>query len=242
MIGAVIRPSGDLALNVEFANEISPAVQAQIRGFVSALEAAGIPGIIEVVPTYRSVTVHYRPEDILYGELKECLQALLAKAGSAGDSDAPVIEIPVRYGGDMGPDLAFVARHCGLSEEEVIRIHSSTEYPVYMLGFTPGFPYLGGMDERLRTPRLTEPRTKIPAGSVGIADAQTGAYPLETPGGWQLIGRTPVKLYDPQSDSPILLRAGWYVKFRPIDDAEFARIAQQTAEGRYTCRQYLHRK
>lgn len=239
MIQATIRPAGDLAVTVEFANEISPEVQAQIRGFVSTLEKAALPGIVEIVPTYRSVTVHYRPEDMLYGELTTRLQTLLADAGSAQDTAAPVIELPVRYGGEMGPDLPFVAQHCKMSEAEVIRLHSQTEYPIYMLGFTPGFPYLGGMDERLRTPRLTTPRTKIPAGSVGIADAQTGAYPLESPGGWQLIGRTPVKLYDPQSDSPILLRAGWYVKFRPIDDAEYERIAQQVAGGRYVCKQYM---
>ena len=135
----------------------------------------------------------------------------------------------------MGPDLPFVARHCGLSPDEVIRIHSAAEYLVYMLGFTPGFPYLGGMDERIATPRLEKPRTRIPAGSVGIAGTQTGAYPLDTPGGWQLIGRTPVKLYDPDREQPILLRAGQFVKFTPIDDKAYAEIAAAVQSGAYRC-------
>lgn len=237
---ADIRPVGDLALNVEFAEEISPAVNAQIRAFTAALDAANLPGVVEYVPTYRSVTIHYRPEIILYGELKSRLTALLSGLTAGASAPAEVIELPVCYGCEMGPDLPFVARHSGLDEAEVIRIHSGAEYLVYMLGFTPGFPYLGGMDERIATPRLEKPRTRIPAGSVGIAGAQTGAYPLESPGGWQLIGRTPVKLYDPQREQPILLRAGQYVKFTPIDARAYAEIAAEAAQGRYRCA--VHRR
>lgn len=232
---AEIQPVGDLALNVEFAEEISPAVNAQIRAFTAALEAANLPGIVEYVPTYRSVTVHYRPEAILYGELKAQLTALLSDLTAEGTAPAEVIELPVCYGGEMGPDLSFVARHSGLAEDEVIRIHSSAEYLVYMLGFTPGFPYLGGMDERIATPRLEKPRTRIPAGSVGIAGAQTGAYPLESPGGWQLIGRTPVRLYDPQREQPILLRAGQFVKFTPIGERDYREIEAEVKRGSYRC-------
>lgn len=235
MTAARICPVGDLALNVEFADEISPAVNAQIRAFTGALARAALPGVVEIVPTYRSVTVHYRPEVMLYGELSARLNAFLDDLSAEDAAPAEVIELPVRYGGDMGPDLPFVARHCGLSPAEVIRIHSAAEYLVYMLGFTPGFPYLGGMDERIATPRLEKPRTRIPAGSVGIAGTQTGAYPLDTPGGWQLIGRTPVKLYDPEREQPILLRAGQFVKFTPIDDKAYAEIAAAVQSGAYRC-------
>ena len=233
MTAARICPVGDLALNVEFADEISPAVNAQIRAFTGALARAALPGVVEIVPTYRSVTVHYRPEVMLYGELSARLNALLDDLSAEDAAPAEVIELPVRYGGDMGPDLPFVARHCGLSPAEVIQIHSAAEYLVYMLGFTPGFPYLGGMDERIATPRLEKPRTRIPAGSVGIAGTQTGAYPLDTPGGWQLIGRTPLKLYDADREKPVLLEAGQYIKFRSITAEEYRKIEKQVADGTY---------
>lgn len=235
MMHATIHPAGDLALNVEFAEAIHPSINAQIRTFTAALEAAHVPGVVECVPTYRSVTVHYRPEIVRYGALAARLTELLETLSADAAASAEVIEIPVLYGGEMGPDLPFVAQHSGLSEDEVIRIHSAPEYLVYMLGFTPGFPYLGGMDERIAAPRLEKPRTRIPAGSVGIAGSQTGAYPLDTPGGWQLIGRTPVSLYDPKREQPILLRAGQYVKFTPIDETQFARIA---AQGDSSCRRW----
>ena len=144
-----------------------------------------------------------------------------------------MLEIPVLYGGEeMGPDLKFVAEHAGKTEEDVIKIHTSTEYLIYMLGFTPGFTYLGGMSDEIATPRLKTPRVKIPAGSVGIAGSQTGVYPIDSPGGWQLIGRTPVRMYDAGRATPILPQAGQYIKFYAIDQAEFDKIAaQEAAEG-----------
>ena len=145
---------------------------------------------------------------------------------------------PVLYGGEMGPDLEFVAQNAGKTVEEVIAIHSSTEYLIYMLGFTPGFTYLGGMSEEIATPRLATPRVKIPGGSVGIAGAQTGVYPIDSPGGWQLIGRTPVRMYDPDRAEPILPQAGQYIKFYPIDQAEFDRIAALEANGGYVCKKH----
>jgi inhibitor of KinA len=145
-----------------------------------------------------------------------------------------VVEIPVCYGGDFGPDLEFVAQHNKLTTADVVAIHTSVPYLVYMLGFTPGFPYLGGMSDRIAAPRLEKPRTAIPAGSVGIAGSQTGFYPVESPGGWRLIGRTPVKAFDAASVNPFLFAARDYLRFKAIAAQEYAAIAQAVADGSYT--------
>jgi KipI family sensor histidine kinase inhibitor len=225
--------TGDTSVCVEFGNEISEPINAQIRAFNIALSSSSIPGIVETVPTYRSLMVHYDPEVIRYAPLMEKLKSLLGQLDKITIPPSEVLEIPVLYGGEeMGPDLKFVAEHAGKTEEEVINIHTSTEYLIYMLGFTPGFTYLGGMDEAIATPRLKTPRVKIPAGSVGIAGSQTGVYPIDSPGGWQLIGRTPVRMYDAGRATPILPQAGQYIKFYAIDRAEFDKIAaQEAAEG-----------
>lgn len=226
--------TGDTSVTVEFGNEISTEINGRIRAFQIAVNQKKIPGIVEMVPTYRSVAVHYRPEVITYDALCAKLRELLGALDSIAIPPASVIEIPVLYGGEMGPDLAFVAEHSGKTEEEVIRIHTEPEYLIYMLGFTPGFPYLGGMSPEIATPRLKTPRVKIPGGSVGIAGSQTGAYPIDSPGGWQLIGRTPLNLYDAHREVPILLEAGQYVKFRAIDQAEFDTIKVAVDAGSYT--------
>ena len=231
-----LKLCGDRAVLVEFGQEIHPAIHARVRAFCAALERADLPGISEIVPAYGAVTVHYRPEEIRWDELQRRLRQVLNNAAAAEIPPATVWEIPVLYGGEEGPDLDFVARHSGRAPEEVIRRHSAPEYLVYMLGFTPGFPYLGGMDAAIAAPRLTAPRVKIPAGSVGIAGQQTGVYPIASPGGWQLIGRTPVKLYDPHRERPVLLEAGDYVKFCAVDAAEFRRIRELEAAGQWTCR------
>lgn len=144
-----------------------------------------------------------------------------------------IIEIPTLYGGDYGPDLPYVAEHNGITTEDVIKIHCSVDYLIYMLGFTPGFPYLGGMSEKIAAPRLSVPRTKIPAGSVGIAGKQTGIYPIESPGGWQLIGRTPLKLYDPKRQPPIVLQAGDYIRFVPISIDKYNEISELILQDSY---------
>ena len=150
-----------------------------------------------------------------------------------------IIEVPVLYGGEYGPDIENIASHNNLSVEEVIKIHTSGEYLVYMLGFTPGFPYLGGMDKRIATPRLTTPRTKIPAGSVGIAGEQTGLYPIESPGGWQLLGRTPLNFFDPMKENPFIVTSGQYIKFTAISKKEYDEITEQVKNGTYTVKHYL---
>ena len=228
--------TGDTSLSAEFGNEISESINAQIRAFTIALEKSGVPGIVELVPTYRSCMIHYDPGVISYRALTKRLEGLLGQLGSIKIPPSDVLEVPVLYGGEMGPDLAFVAEHAGISEQEVIDIHTSTEYLIYMLGFTPGFTYLGGMSDKIETPRLKQPRVIIPAGSVGIAGKQTGVYPIDSPGGWQLIGRTPVKMYDPNRETPILPKAGQYIKFRVIDQAEYDKIADLAEKGKYVCR------
>ena len=230
--------TGDTSLSVEFGNEISEAINTQIRAFNIALQNSKMPGIVETVPTYRSLMIHYDPGVIQYAPLVKKLKNLLGQLDNIVIPPSEVLEVPVLYGGEMGPDLAFVAEHNGKTQEEVIKIHTSTEYLIYMLGFTPGFTYLGGMSEEIATPRLKTPRVKIPGGSVGIAGSQTGVYPIDSPGGWQLIGRTPVKMYDPDRETPILPQAGQYIKFRAIDQKEYDQIAAQCEKGEYVCRTY----
>lgn len=216
-------PCGDSAVTVEFGNRIDDQLNGAVHAFASAVEALGHPAIREVVPTYRSATVHYLPHLLEYAALVQLLRPLTETQGGAGPFGAPV-EIPVLYGGPWGPDLEEVAAHCGMTPEQVIAAHSAPCYRIYMLGFTPGFPYLGGMDPRLATPRRKEPRIRIPAGSVGIAGSQTGVYPIESPGGWQLIGRTPLRLFDLGSDPPVLLQAGRSIRFVPIDEPTYHRL------------------
>lgn len=163
------------------------------------------------------------------------MQALVKVEVKAGETCKRIFEIPVCYGGEYGPDIANIAEHAGLTEEEVIRIHSSKDYLIYMLGFLPGFTYLGGLDERLHTPRLANPRIRISAGSVGIGGSQTGIYPLDSPGGWQLMGMTPVKTYDPDREVPILVEAGDYIRFVPVDEEEYLRIKDAVERGEYQC-------
>ena len=229
-----ILPVGDSALTIIFGKEIDPEISRIVRTARKYLTKKNIKGVNEYVQTYATLMVHYRPVTIGYDELAERIDHELSQMDTgSGQMKKKTIVIPVCYGGEFGPDLPFVAQHAGISEEEVIKRHSSVDYLIYMLGFTPGFTYLGGMSDKIATPRLQQPRVKIPAGSVGIAGSQTGIYPIDSPGGWQLIGRTPLKMYDPNRETPILPEAGQYMKFYPIDQAEYDRILKAVEEGRY---------
>ncbi|MFZ5966238.1 MAG: 5-oxoprolinase subunit PxpB [Bacillota bacterium] len=230
--------AGDKALLLEFGNTISEEINHKVRSMMIAIERKKINGIIEMTPTYRSLMIHYNPLMVQYQDLTHSLQTLEQELDSIEIPLPKVIEIPTLYGGEYGPDIENVANHNGVSVEDVIMIHASRKYLIYMLGFTPGFPYLGGMDERIATPRLKTPRTKISGGSVGIAGNQTGIYPIDSPGGWQLIGKTPVKLYDPNREAPILLSAGDYIRFVPIDGEEYAKIEKAVEDGSYQYRSY----
>lgn len=222
-------PCGDQAVTVEWGSTIDEHINRQVHAFARKVEVLSHPAITEVVPTYRSATVHYRPEVLSYEELKHLL-APLAQGSAEEAEELPVVEIPVCYGGEYGPDLLEVAQHCSLTPEEVIARHTAPTYRIYMLGFTPGFPYLGGMDPSIAAPRRKEPRIHIPAGSVGIAGEQTGVYPIVSPGGWQLIGRTPLRLFDPQKEQPILLSAGAGIRFVPIDEETFRKMEEKEGE------------
>ena len=225
--------AGDRALVVEFGDKIEEEVNSKIRSLTVAIKQEGIIGINETVPTYRSLMVIYDPMIIELDELIGAIKSIISRMHELKLPDAKVIEIPTLYGGEYGPDIEFVADHNKISIDEVIKIHTDMEYLIYMIGFTPGFPYLGGMSNKIEAPRLQNPRTKIPAQSVGIAGKQTGIYPIESPGGWQLIGRTPVKLYDPYRKDPVLLNAGDYIKFVQIDENEYKNIEDLEREGKY---------
>ncbi|MBW1973910.1 MAG: 5-oxoprolinase subunit PxpB [Deltaproteobacteria bacterium] len=216
--------AGDKGLLVEYGDKIDPEINAKVRAISLSIEKADIDGVEEVIPTYRSILITYNPTKISFKDLKENIKNM-EKNLSKIELPAPrTIEIPVVYGGEYGPDIEFVAKHNGLTVEEVIDIHSKGKYLIYMIGFTPGFPFLGGLSEKLFTPRLETPRVKVPAGSVGIANNQTGIYPIDSPGGWRIIGRTPIKLYDPSKDPPVILSPGDFIRFVPIDEEEYKKM------------------
>ena len=220
-----ISPVGDCAISIDFGQVIDPKINRHIRQTIERIQELKLDGITELVPTYCALLIQYDAMLYSYSDICNLMEPLLEPSATDDANErVTVIEIPTVYGGEFGPDLGFVASHNNLSEDEVVAIHSGTDYLVYMLGFIPGFTYLGGMDPRIATPRLSSPRTLIPAGSVGIAGEQTGTYPSDSPGGWQIIGRTPVTMYDMSKEQAALLSAGDYVRYVPIDEAEYNRI------------------
>jgi len=198
-----------------------------------AIRRERMAGILDLVPAYRSLLVCYDPLRVSASRLRDHVAVLLQHLPEAGGTSGRVVRIPTCYGGEFGPDLSFVAAHAHLAPADVIEIHASVDYLVYMMGFSPGFTYLGGMPERIATPRLKTPRVTIPPGSVGIAQQQTGIYPTESPGGWQLIGRTPVRLFDPRQDPPTAVEPGDFIRFVPIDEAAYRAVLRQVEEGDY---------
>ena len=224
---ARFRLSGDRALLVEYGDGIAPVVNEKVRAMTELLKKNLPAGVEAVVPAYRSLSILYDPLTTAPAGLVPILQALEADSRTAQIAEAKVVPIPVCYGGEFGPDIGVVMEHTGLREDEIVAIHASVDYPIYMIGFTPGFCYLGGLDPRLQTPRRKTPRTNLPAGSVGIAESQTGMYPVESPGGWQIIGQTPLRLFAPARENPFLYEAGDRIRFVPITEAEFGRLYEK---------------
>ncbi len=216
------RIVGDRGLLLEFGDEIKQEINERVRRMALALEKEAIQGIVETIPTYRSLLILYDPFILSLGELRERVQKIGEGLQEIPLPKPTLTRIPVVYGGVYGPDLEGVAKHCHLSPEEVIRLHCSKPYLIYMIGFMPGYPYMGELPEALITPRLKTPRLSVPKGSVAIAQRQTGIYPMESPGGWQIIGRTPLELFDSNRTPPALLRMGDRVQFYPICEKEFS--------------------
>jgi KipI family sensor histidine kinase inhibitor len=210
-----IRSASDRSLLVAFGDSIS--LESHHRVFHLTRSLAGVRGILNLHPAYSSVLIEFDPRLVESAAIEALVQQKMALDADHPTVEAPrTVEIPVRYGGEFGPDLGDVARHTGLSPERVIELHSSAEYLVYFLGFAPGFAYLGGLPPELATPRISAPRKHVPAGSVAIGGNQTGVYPIVSPGGWRLIGRTSCKLFDPGAAEPVLLRMGDHLRFIPI--------------------------
>lgn len=232
-----IEPLGDRALIIDVGGGLDPHTLARVRDVVTRIEQARIAAVTDIVPGYTSVAVHYDPLALRHDHdrrlpseiIRTAVDDAMRAPATMQAHESREIIIPVCYGGGHGPDLAHVAEMHGLTPDEVVVLHTGATYTVHMIGFLPGFPYLGGLDPRLATPRHDTPRAEVPAGSVGIAGEQTGVYPLRSPGGWQLIGRTPLHLFDASRETPTLLRMGDRVRFQAIAPEEFARRAAGVA-------------
>lgn len=228
-----LSPLGDAAVVISLGERVDEAIARGVRGLVREIEGSRLAGVTDVVGAFASVAVFYDPVRAGgFAGLRAELEKAAERASAVdGEDKGRRIVLPVCYGGDHGPDLGAVAAHTRLSPEAVIAAHSGADYLVHAIGFVPGFPYLGGLPAELATPRRGTPRARVPAGAVGIGGVQTGVYPLETPGGWNLIGRTPARLFDVAREEAALLRAGDRVAFQPIDENEFAKLVTRTADG-----------
>jgi KipI family sensor histidine kinase inhibitor len=222
-------PLGDAALTVEFGDTIKLETNRKVTALCDALTQAEFREVEELVPTYRSLLVRYDPLRTSYEQLVFRIRDIERTLKDSGpEKEAQRVTIPVVYGGEYGQDLGYVARHHGLSEKQVVKLHSGREYRVYMIGFVAGFPYLGEVADEIATPRLETPRLRVPAGSVGIAEKQTGIYPCEAPGGWRIIGRTPLKLFNPFQQPPAFLKAGDIIRFKPVSGMEFKTLEKRS--------------
>jgi KipI family sensor histidine kinase inhibitor len=212
---------GDRGLLLEFGDEISPEINQKVRRMALSIQAKTITGILETVPTYRSLLLLYDPLVIALEELKGRLKEVERGLEQSPLPEPKLSRIPVVYGRQYGPDLESVAEYHRTTPEEIVRLHCSRPYLIYLIGFMPGFPYMGELPEALVTPRLKTPRLLVPAGSVAIAQKQTGIYPMDSPGGWHLLGRTPVRMFDPEKEPPAYLQMGDFVQFYSITEKEF---------------------
>ena len=219
-----IVSAGDSVVIIEFEERIDTAINERAIALAEAIHMAGIDGVRDVVPTFRSVAIYFDPLHTDFDAVTNCIEREVARPTQPPPDARIPLRIPVSYGGEFGPDLAAVAAFANMSEADVVGAHTGTTYRVFMLGFVPGFAYLGIVDPRIAMPRRSSPRVRVPIGSVGIAGVQTGIYPAETPGGWQLIGRTPVLPFDPDRGEPFLMRAGDAVQFYPVVRDEYERL------------------
>jgi inhibitor of KinA len=214
-----------VALCVELGDEISVEINTRVRALEYLIQQKGLTGVVETVPSFRSLLVYYDPGQVGYDALCASLGMLVEQADTAVLPPARLVEIPCCYDPEMGLDLAAAAERLGMPTGELVQAHSQAEYLVYFVGFTPGLPYMAGVPKRIQLPRLTTPRVRVPPGSAGLGGAQFCIYSVESPGGYWLLGRTPARLYDPTATEPTLLRAGDRVRLRPIDRAEYDAIA-----------------
>ena len=231
-----LLPCGDRAISVELGDEIGREVNARVLALDYLIREESLSGVTETVPSFRSLLVYYDPLVIDYESLRSSLRRLTLRARPEVLPPSRIVELPCCYGGELGFELSGAAAKLGLTEDEVVKLHAEAEYYVDFVGFTPGLPYLSGMPERLFIPRLETPRVKTPPGSVSVGGMQCCIYSVESPGGFWVLGRTPVRLYDPAAPDPILLRAGDRVRFRAIDHAEFDAIAAAVAAHTYSPR------
>ncbi|GGP07178.1 5-oxoprolinase subunit PxpB [Oceanobacillus neutriphilus] len=228
-----IQLYGDRGVRIQFGNKIERQVNVNVHRFTSLLEKYPMKGITEWIPAYTSVTIYYNPGEITYMELEKKLNQLQKIMSEEAPPAARKITIPVCYEKEFAVDMDDVAEYHKLSSQEIIRLHTEPLYYVYMMGFMPGFPYLGGLSEKLFTPRLDSPRKRVDRGSVGIADQQTGIYPLDSPGGWRIIGKTPARLYDAEKENKILIRSGDMLQFEAIDSEAYYKIEDAVQNGEY---------
>lgn len=208
-----IVPLGDSALLVQLGDEIDITINQQVHALAALINFAPLDGVVESVPAYATLLIHYDPLILTYAKIYRWVCTRLDQLEDSSLRKPRQFEVPVRYGGEYGLDLEFVADYHHLRVEEVIRIHSEKTYTVYMMGFTPGFPYMGKLDDAIVTPRLETPRTHVPAGTVAIGGSQTGIYPIDSPGGWRLIGHTSLQLFDPEAELPFLFSPGDEIRF-----------------------------
>lgn len=233
MIDARFLAAGDSAMVVEFGDMIDEEINNRVHALAAIIEKENIKGVIEVLPTFRSLMVVYDYQIITFDRLKEVIQGFDLKTAGTVAGPKRIIEVPCCYGARFGVDLGDMEKLTGIDRDEIIKIHSGVDYKIYMLGFLPGFVYLGGLDKRINAPRLKSPRLKIAPGAVGIGGSQTGVYPIASPGGWRLIGGTPLDFYNPERSEPVLCKAGEYIRFKPVNIDEYYDIRQLVIKNQY---------